>query len=118
MEEQMRAALLALGYPVAWGSMGQGTDLPRIVLQRISGSEPLTLDGAAGVIDGRVQVDVYGASYGQAITAARQVRALLSGYAGGALILCRLDAMRDRTHAAGGDVIQGVSLDFAVRFRA
>lgn len=117
MEEHLRSVLLALGHPVAWGSMGQGTGLPRIVLQQVSGSEPVALDGAVGTISGRVQVDCYGGSYGEAITVSRAVRGLLSGYAGGPIQLASLDAIRDGHDEAGGDVIQRVSLDFAVKYR-
>lgn len=118
MEEHLRSILLAVGCPVAWGSMGQGTDLPRIVLTNVSGFEGGTLAGADGVIRGRVQVDCYGASYGQAITTARAVRAILSGYAGGPIRLASLEAKRDRPDEAGGDVIQRASLDFAVAYTA
>ena len=118
MEEHLRALLATLGHPVAWGGLGQGTALPRIVLWDISGNEGLTLDGADGVIRGRVQVDCYGAPYLQALTLARAVRGLLSGYRGGPITLMQLIGKGGRPEEAGGDVIQRVTLDFAVNYRA
>lgn len=117
MEEHLRALLAGLGYPAAWGGLGQGTALPRIALFNVSGRDDMNLKARSGWIAGRVQVDCYGATYGQAVGVARQVRALLSGYAGGPIMRAALEAKRDQPDAAGGDVIQRVSLDFAVEYR-
>ena len=118
MEEELYARLASLGHPVAFGGLGQGTALPRIAVYNISGSEAVSLDGPIGVMRGRVQVDCYGQTYLAALTVARAVRGLLSGYRGGAIRLATLEAFRGQPDEAGGDVIQRVSLDFAVTYRA
>lgn len=117
MQEELRALLVPLGHPVVWGGLGQGTALPRIALYQVSGTEGATLDGAEGFVKGRVQVDVYGATYASALLVARQVRTTLSGYSGGAIWSVLLDSIRDRPEEDGGEVIQRISLDFAVTYR-
>lgn len=117
MEEHLRDLLLGLGHPVYWGTLGQGTALPRILLQHVSGPERLTTDGPVGAVQGRVQVDVFGANYLQARDLAKGVRGLLSGYRGGPITMAKLEAIRGRPDEAGGNVIQRVSLDFAVNYR-
>lgn len=118
MEEYLRTLLLTLGHPVAWGEFGAGTALPRLVLNTVSGSEDLTLDGPTGVTPARVQVDCYGSTYYNALLVSRAVRALLSGHAGGPVQMVKLVSIRDGRDGSGGDALQRVSLDFAVKYRA
>lgn len=117
MEEELITVLDGLGYRAAWGGLPQGTALPFCALYRVSGFDDTTLDGRSGWIEGRVQVDCYGDSYGDAITASRAITAGLSGYRGGPIWHARLESIRDRPEEDGGDVIQRVSLDFAVTYR-
>lgn len=117
MEEQFVTVLTGLGYAATWGGLGQGTALPRIALYRVSGRDDMTLAGRSGWLEGRVQVDCYGSTYAQAVTVSRAVTDALSGYRGGPIWHARLDSIRDRPEEDGGDVIQRVSLDFAVLYR-
>ncbi|CUH68690.1 hypothetical protein TG4357_03740 [Thalassovita gelatinovora] len=113
----MKALLDGLGHPVAWGWLGQGTGLPRIVLNKVSGFEPVTTDGAAGFIVGRVQVDIYGTTPFEAGLLGRAVRELLSGYHGAMVRFARLEAIRDGQDGSDGDAIPRVSQDYAVKYR-
>lgn len=117
MEEQLISLIDGLGYRAAWGGLPQGTALPFVTLYRVSGFDDITLDGRSGWISGRVQVDCYGKDYPQAIGVSRAITAALSGYRDGLIWHAALDAIRDRPEEAGGEVIQRVSLDFAVLYR-
>jgi hypothetical protein len=102
MEEDLRARLLATsavtalcGQRIDWGSNPQGSGYPRICMWVISDSEDHTLDGPDGVSFGRVQVDCFGATYGQAKALARAARVSLDGYRGGRLQAVFLVGTRD-----------------------
>ena len=117
MEEQLFTVLSGLGYTATWGGLGQGTALPRIALYRVSGVDETTLDGRSGWLMGRVQLDIYGASYAQAIGVSRAVTSALSGYRGGPIWHAQVVGIRDRPEEEGGDVIQRISLDLAVTYK-
>lgn len=118
MEEFLYQHLSAgLGKPVSWGDLGSGTELPRVSLYRVSGVDDVTLEGRSGWLDGRVQVDCYGATYAQALGVSRAVTTLLSGYQGGPIWRAALQGIRDLTDEEGGEVIHRVSMDFAVSYR-
>ncbi len=117
MEEELITLLGGLGYTAAWAQIPRDTDLPYVVLFRVSGVDDITLDGRSGFVSGRVQVDCYGATYAEAITASRAITAALSGYHGGSIWHASLDAIRDRPEADAGSVQHRVQLDFAVLYR-
>jgi hypothetical protein len=70
MEGALRARLVAAATAAAdrvyWVDRPQGSALPSITLQTISGDRPYTTDGLQATRDPRVQMDVWAASYGQA----------------------------------------------------
>jgi hypothetical protein len=70
MEGALRARIVALGTAAAdrvyWMDRPQGTSLPSITLQMISGDREYTSDGLQATRDPRIQLDAWGASYGQA----------------------------------------------------
>jgi hypothetical protein len=72
--------------------------------------------GGLGIMQGRVQVDCYGATYAEAITASRAVRAVLEGYRGGPVLGAFLDAIRDQTDDDANLVFR-VSMTFSVSYR-
>lgn len=117
MEEEIHSLLSSLGHPVAWGSLGSGTSLPRVVLSKVSGSERVTLDGPVGKIVARVQIDCYGDALREAGQLGYAIRGLLSGYAGGVITFARLEGIRDGRDGSDGDAIPRMSLDFAVHYR-
>jgi hypothetical protein len=70
MEGALRARIVALttaaGSRVYWVDRPQGSSLPSITLQTISGDHPYTSSGLETTRDPRVQADVWGTSYGEA----------------------------------------------------
>lgn len=117
MEEHVIALLRGIGHPVSWGSMGPGAELPRIVVQTVSGQQGVVLEGAVDKETARIQVDAYGATQLSALTVSRAVRDLLSGYAGGPVTFTRMIAKRTRPATTGGDVVPCVSQDFEINYR-
>lgn len=113
----MIALLKGLGHPVSWGSMGPGAALPRIVVQTVSGSQDVVLEGAVEKESARIQVDSYGATQLSALTVSRAVRDLLSGYAGGPVTFTSMVAKRTRPATSGDDVVPCVSQDFEIKYR-
>lgn len=116
MEEHLYSILSdALSFPIAWGTTGQGSDLPRAAMFRQSAVRDMTLDGPA-LMRGRVQIDCYGATYQEAISASRDVRGVLEGYAGGPVQGAFLNTARDM-NIDGAEILFRVSLDFSVTYR-
>lgn len=89
MEESFIARLLADG-PVAAivgtriypGARPQGSALPAIVINNISGSPVYDDQGEAGLFSARMQVDSWGLTYSAAKLLARAVKNCLSGFVG------------------------------------
>jgi len=116
MEQQLYAYLDAeLGFAVAWGELGADTSLPRAAIYRLSGTPQQLLTGP-GLMQGRIQVDCYGASYAQANGAEKAVRAALEYYQSGAIQGVFLEAVRDLTDDDAG-LLHRVSLTFAITYR-
>lgn len=124
MEKAIRALLKAdaaiaahCAGRVYFGSAPQGKPYPLIILNTISDTEGMTLDGPDGLPDARLQVDCYATTYGGAKELSRDIRKLLSGYAGGAIQGVFYGVSRDgRDEAADGTKLRRVSMDFTVRF--
>lgn len=57
-----------------------GTVAPYITYQRISANSENVLSGSSGVVNTRMQIDVYADSYAQAQTIAAQVDALMAAW--------------------------------------
>lgn len=86
MEAALLARLLAtagltalVSTRINWSRRPQGESLPAVVLHRIDGSPDYHLSGPSGLVESRVQVDCWAASYGAAKAIARQVEAAVSG---------------------------------------
>jgi hypothetical protein len=80
MEAALMAKLLAsasitalVSTRINWSRRPQGSALPCIVLHRIDGTPDVHHGGASGLVQSRVQVDCWGASYGAAKAIARAV---------------------------------------------
>lgn len=86
MEAALIARLLAtagvsalVSNRINWSRRPQAEALPAIVLHRIDGSPDYHTQGPSGLIESRVQVDCWGASYGAAKALARAIDAAVSG---------------------------------------
>lgn len=76
-------ALTALtGTRVYWVRAPQNVAKPYVVMNRITGIRDMKSSGPSGLVESRVQVDCWGATYSSAKSVARQVEARLSGYKG------------------------------------
>ena len=118
MEEALITLLSGLGYTAAWGAHAQGTALPRVVLNHVSGGEAeMVLGDRTDLRRGRIQIDVMGATYTSALTIARGIRSTLSGYSGAPILRAELINLRSLPDPAGGSTIQRLSLDFALLWR-
>lgn len=125
MEAALIAKLLAsagitalVGQRINWGRRNQAEALPAIVLHRIDGAPDYHLTGASGIVESRVQVDCWGASYGSAKAVTRAVEAVVSAahFTQGAV---RFDAIlivdeRDSTFDENNTPLYRTSLDLTV----
>lgn len=113
MEEHLYSLLSgAVSFPVAWGTMGAGTALPRASIYRTGGARDMHLEGN-GLKDTRLQIDCYGETYAQTITASRAIRDALEGYQGGPIQGAFLESTRDG-FTDDAQLLQRVSLTFLV----
>lgn len=128
MRAAFRALLTAHGpltalVPAArinFGAQPQGAEVPYATLHLIGGEAGLTMQGPDGLVQGRVQVDCYGATALDAANVADAIVARLNGY--------RDEGFRLVTHVATRDSREGgsneaerlfrVSLDFIFAWRA
>jgi hypothetical protein len=86
VEESLVALLLAdaglealVTNRINWNVKPQASGLPAIILTEASGTPDYHAQGPSGLVESRVQVDVWGKTYGQMKTVARAVEARLSG---------------------------------------
>lgn len=126
MEEAFMALLLgdaavklAFADRVNWVLKPQNADSGTYaVLQRVSGITDYHSAGPSGYAQRRVQIDVYGTSYGAALKASRAIKHRLSGYRGGMFQGIFLDSERDLLAADAGDVTRlfRVSSDYIIHY--
>ncbi len=104
---------------VDWGKRPQGDPYPAICLHLIGDREGHTLQGPDGLSQGRVQVDCFAETYGEAAAVARAVRDALNGYRGGGFRGVFLEGQRDNTERGSNepDRAARVSMDFLVNWR-
>lgn len=117
MEEDLRGRLKLVvpGVPVDWGWTAQGVPVPRVVLTMVSDVPDMTHDGPSGYRQSRVQIDVYGASYGAAKDVARKIEAALSGLRAGVILGAFKTGGRDFPPDLGaGEVLARISEDYMI----
>jgi hypothetical protein len=116
------AAITALvpAVRINWRSQTQGAGNPYIVLQTISGSEGLTMNGPDGLFEGRVQIDVYGQIIDQVEQISEAVKGVLHGYRGGGFRLIRHVGEREDREGGSNEPerLFRSGLDFTVAWRA
>jgi hypothetical protein len=126
MEESLIGLLLAsagltalVSTRVNWNRIEAPALPPYIILRRVSGVRDYRMSGATGLVETRVQVDCFGATYASAKGAARAIEAAISGYKGasstttfdGIFLAAERDLIDDDDTPAD---LHGVSLDFMV----
>lgn len=130
MEENLIARLLAnagvaaiVGTRVYPGARPQGSALPALVLNKISGAPVYDDEGEAGLLTARMQIDAWGITYTAAKLLARAVRDCLSGLVGtqGTIAFRNvlIDVERD-TRETGANEFQyeySASTDYIIWFR-
>jgi hypothetical protein len=130
MEEAIIIRLLADGGVAAIvatrvfpGSRPQGSELPALVLNRISGGPLYADDGEVGLEQGRIQIDCWAATYTEAKLLARAVTASLSAFDGtvGTTVFEFIELENERDLREGGagssDYPFRTALDFMVLAR-
>ncbi len=97
----------------------QGTAMPAVTYQQISGQRDHTLDGASGFVEGRFQVNCWAKTYAETRELADAVRDALDDYSTGTIQAIHLEDEGDIPTLMGGvDKIRryGKRLDFTVWF--
>jgi hypothetical protein len=116
MEEHLYTLLSdALSFPVSWGSMGDGTGTPRVSIYRTGAVQNHSMSGP-GSVNTTIQIDCYGSTYMEALTASRAVGAEMNGYRGGPIMGAFLMATRDGI-ADDAQILQRVSLTYSIWHR-
>jgi len=64
---------------INWGVRPQGSSLPAVVLQRISGNFNYETNGPSGLVESRLQIETYAATYASAQAAMRAIVSAVSG---------------------------------------
>lgn len=91
--------LAGIASSIHWTVRPQGSSLPSIVLNVVSGAEGMHMTGTDGLFSGRVQIDCYGADRDDARRVSKAVAKLLHGYRGGGFQGCFIDSTRDNFEA-------------------
>lgn len=128
MEEEFRAILVANSAVVSlaplpainWGAHPQGLPLPGVVMNVMSDFQGITMAGADGLSQGRVQVDCYAMTYGAAKALSRAVVGALHAYRGAGFSLVEHVATRDSREGGSNEAERPfrVSLDFNTYWRS
>ena len=119
-QEDIRAAIRAAlpGVPCDWGWNLQGVKSLRVTLSHVSGSDLLAHDGPAGLIERRVQVDVWAPTYAAARNAADTIRHAMHGLRAGQIAGVRLVGTREGPpDPQAGDVLARFTLDLMVHYQ-
>lgn len=126
MEQDFRAILTGAGEVTSlvpasrinWGLPKSEQVLPSIMLTLISNDNVTTQQGPTSLWQGRVQVDVFGLTYGSARALADAVIDLLHCYRGGSFRLIQLDGQRSGLEQASANLPERITLDFLTSWRA
>ncbi len=109
-----------VGARVFPGAVPQGSPMPAVVINNISGGPLYADDGEVGLDERRIQIDCWAATYSGAKLLARQVQESLSAFVGtvGAVTFpyIMLDAIRDFREGGGNqnEYLFRTNMDFIV----
>ena len=116
MEEEVQTLLAAaVTGTVVWHRVPDDSALPVVVVNRFAGARDKTLDGVA-LMEGRIQIDCFGATAVEAMAASRQVRSALEGYVGGSILFVILDGIKDGLEGDPSEAHR-VILRFSLQYR-
>lgn len=103
MEIALRALILPVAPRCYWARAPQAPvpARPYVVLHRISGVRGYHMQGGDGLIQSRIQMDIYGDSYGSCRAQADAIMGVLSGYRGGIFRGVFIDSERSLPPEAG-----------------
>lgn len=103
MESALRTLILPVAPRCYWGRAPQqpAPARPYVVLHRISGVRGYTFQGDDGLVQSRVQIDVYGDNYGSCRGQVDAIIGVLSGYRGGIFRGIFIDSERSLPLEAG-----------------
>lgn len=103
MESALRTLLLPVAPRCYWGRAPQqpAPARPYVVLHRISGVRGYHMQGDDGLVQSRVQIDVYGDNYGSCRGQVDAIIGVLSGYRGGIFRGIFIDSERSLPLEAG-----------------
>ena len=87
-----------------WLIVPQGTKPPYAIMQRITGIRDKHFQGASGLVESRVQIDCYDATYAGVAAMARSIVSLLSGRRVGIIQSIFIESERDLPTADAGAV--------------
>lgn len=123
MDEALWTALTAdeavsaiVGASVYWSEYPQGTAIPAIVLNVVSGADQPTLRGTDQVWTYRVQIDCYAANRPQVRQLSRAVIRCLNGYRDGGILGAFIISQRDMS-AEVDTTAHRYSMDFSIVYR-
>tara|TARA_R110000868_G_scaffold291244_2_gene551690 strand:+ start:305 stop:700 length:396 start_codon:yes stop_codon:yes gene_type:complete len=127
MEEAFIGILLAdsglsalVSTRMSWGKRPQNqSDLPAVVLYRITGMRDYNLDGASGLVDSTVQCDCYAETYSSAKATARALMTAINAYdqtsSGVAFQRISIDSERDTNETeSNGRYLFRCSVDLSI----
>lgn len=120
MQESFRAACKAAlpGVAIDWGWNLQGVRGVRVTLNMASGSDGVAHDGATGLIQRRVQVDLFAPTFKAARDAADALRLALHGARPAPIVGIFLAGYRDLPpDTTAGETLARISLDFFVHYQ-
>lgn len=103
MEIEFRSLILPVAPRCYWARVPQAPvpARPYVVLHRISGVRGYTFQGDDGLVQSRVQIDVYGDNYGACRAQSDAIIGILSGYRGGIFRGIFIDSERSLPLEAG-----------------
>lgn len=105
MEELLIGLLASVaGGQRYWVRAPQKVKQPYVVMQKVGGTPDYHMTGPSGLVSSRVQIDVYGDTFTLVTSISRQIKTILSGYAGGAIQAIFVDSERSLPAADAGEV--------------
>lgn len=128
MEEAFRSLLIGNGSltalvsnRISYGRRPQSvSELPAVVLEKVSAPREYNMDGPSGLVETRIQADCFGETYASAKTTARAVMGAVNGYSGtqSGVVIQRISIENERDssgiESAANRYLFLTSIDFSI----